>query len=423
MGIWPSVRLAFILGSLFMSLLIIVYWENMVRFDGGSMPVLYGPFHIGWNNRTNKDPSQPVTVSRSETATPATKPNITSVPVRQKKVGEKTKEEEEEELELKQERRKEETLEEEEKESSGVSAGDLEQKARKQRVADMCSQMKSSKEFHVMTRRFDQIRNEELNHLIVDDKHKIIYCYVPKVACTNWKKVMIILSEFPISPSTGKPYTDPKEIPIGIVHNGSNYLTFDKFPRLYGSLSHHLMAVKLQTYTKFLFVRDPFVRLISAFRNKFEKPNELFYKWFGSDILHHGNVSHVPGTAKEAFAAGLAPTFQQFITYLLDNKTEERSVFNEHWQQIYRMCHPCQVKYDFIGQLESLNTDAEQVLKLMKVDNLFIFPTAYQKQTVVSWVGDWFQQIPAEARRKLYKLYEPDFKLFGYPKPDGVVDD
>lgn len=42
-----------------------------------------------------------------------------------------------------------------------------------------------------------------------------------------------------------------------------------RFWRRYGSLSRHLMAVKLQQYTKFLFVRDPFVRLISAFRNKF----------------------------------------------------------------------------------------------------------------------------------------------------------
>lgn len=42
-----------------------------------------------------------------------------------------------------------------------------------------------------------------------------------------------------------------------------------RFWRHYGSLSRHLMALKLQHYTKFLFVRDPFVRLISAFRNKF----------------------------------------------------------------------------------------------------------------------------------------------------------
>lgn len=46
-------------------------------------------------------------------------------------------------------------------------------------------------------------------------------------------------------------------------------LFFTRFWRHYGSLSRHLMAVKLQHYTKFLFVRDPFVRLISAFRNKF----------------------------------------------------------------------------------------------------------------------------------------------------------
>ncbi|XP_029949848.1 carbohydrate sulfotransferase 12-like [Salarias fasciatus] len=417
MGTWPSIRLAFILGSLFMSLLIIVYWENILRLDAGSVPILYGPLHTGWNNRTNKDPSQPVNTSRSE----ATVPTTTHIPVQQDEEGQHW---EEEELEVKQERRKEETLEGNEKESSGVSAEDMEQKARKQRIMDVCSEMSSSEEFPAMKRSFNQIPNMELDHFIVDDKHQIIYCYVPKVACSNWKRMMMILSESQISPSSGKPYTDPVEIPTNIVHNGSNYLTFDKFPSIYGSLSHHLMAVKLQKYTKFLFVRDPFVRLISAFRNKFGKPNQVFYKRFGSVILRrYGGVSYLPDTAKEAFAAGLKPTFQQFITYLLDPQTERRELFNEHWRQIYRLCHPCQVKYDFIGRLETLDTDAEQVLKLMKVDNLLHFPSAYQNLTVVSWVRDWFEQIPFEARRKLYKLYEPDFKLFGYPKPDSVVDE
>lgn len=122
------------------------------------------------------------------------------------------------------------------------------------------------------------------------------------------------------------------------------------------------MAVKLQQYTKFLFVRDPFVRLISAFRNKFGRcvfvsqsvfvfelikqlylrewrPNEDFYGQFGSEILRrYGNVSGgLPETAAEAFAAGIKPTFQHFITYLLDPETERERIFNEHWRQVRSM--------------------------------------------------------------------------------------
>lgn len=156
-----------------------------------------------------------------------------------------------------------------------------------------------------------------------------------------------------------------------------------RFWRHYGSLSRHLMAVKLQQYTKFLFVRDPFVRLISAFRNKFGRcvfisqsvcdcacslrlsvaphiqlnntalvlelikylylcewrPNEDFYRQFGSEILRrYGNASGgLPETAAEAFAAGIKPTFQQFITYLLDPETERERIFNEHWRQVRSM--------------------------------------------------------------------------------------
>lgn len=89
--------------------------------------------------------------------------------------------------------------------------------------------------------------------------------------------------------------------------------------------------------------------------------------------------------------------------------------------QVYRLCHPCQIKYDFIGHLETLEEDTEHLLKLLKVDHLLRFPSGARNLTSTSWERDWFAQIPIETRKELYKLYEPDFELFGYNKPDGLL--
>ncbi|XP_071770595.2 carbohydrate sulfotransferase 12-like [Centroberyx gerrardi] len=420
MGTWRGLRVAFIVGSLFMILLIIVYWDDVGGFNlyplqdpkhdfdpcPRTAPV---PLHSISTSRPTVPPSSPFSLHTTRSTSPPLRSAQETGRAVEKRIDEERKEKEEE--------RKEENKEEEEKERR--RADDRRQEERKRRIMDVCS----GKGFPGKTRTFDQIPNRELDHLIVDDTHQIIYCYVPKVACTNWKRVMVVLSQSLVSPASGKPYTDPEAVPPDLVHNSSIHLTFAKFWRHYGSLSRHLMALKLQHYTKFLFVRDPFVRLISAFRNKFGRPNEDFYRQFGSVMLsRYGNVSgSMPATAAEAFAAGIKPTFQQFITYLLDPETERETAFNEHWRQVYRLCHPCQVQYDFIGRLETLETDSEQLLRILGVDHLLRFPTGARNRTAASWERDWFAQIPMAMRRELYKLYEPDFELFGYPEPDSVL--
>lgn len=292
------------------------------------------------------------------------------------------------------------------------------QDRRKQLLHDFCTNY--TLDFPGRNRSFDDIPNKELDHLIVDDRHGIIYCYVPKVACTNWKRIMIVLSESLLN--QGIPFLDPLEIPREHVHNSSVHFTFNKFWKRYGKFARHLMKIKLKKYTKFLFVRDPFVRLISAYRSKFEIENEEFYRSFAVTMLkRYTNHTDPPKSVVEAFAAGIKPSFSNFIQYLLDPRTEEHMPFNEHWRQVHRLCHPCQINYDFVGKLETLDEDAEYLLSLLNVDNVVQFPPSYHNRTVSSWEEDWFANIPVEWRRELYKLYEADFSLFGYSKPKTLL--
>lgn len=94
-----------------------------------------------------------------------------------------------------------------------------------------------------------------------------------------------------------------------------------------------------------MFVRDPFVRLISAYRDKFGRQNEPFYKTHGQNILRlYGNVTRLPRTMDQAFALGIHITFYNFIQYLVDPLTEKRVPFEPHWRQMHRLCHPCLIQ-------------------------------------------------------------------------------
>lgn len=295
----------------------------------------------------------------------------------------------------------------------------MRQAYRTQTVKQLCL-ANSSLNFPGKFKSFDKIPSHALDHLIVDDRHGVIYCFVPKVACTNWKRIMIVLSQNLKSPD-GTPYRNPLDIPSYVSHNATLHLTFNRFWRRFGRASRRLMRHKLKTYTKFIFVRDPFVRLISAFRNKFHQPNEDFYRQFGSVMLQrYANISKPPGSAHEAFAAGIRPSFQNFVKYLLDSRTETKEPFNEHWRQVYRLCHPCQIEYDFIGKLETLDDDAEQLLRILGMDKQIRFPPGYRNKTAVNWERDWFANVSLADRTKLYNLYEPDFRLFGYDKPETL---
>uniref|UniRef100_A0A3Q2DH00 Carbohydrate sulfotransferase n=1 Tax=Cyprinodon variegatus TaxID=28743 RepID=A0A3Q2DH00_CYPVA len=200
--------------------------------------------------------------------------------------------------------------------------------------------------------------------------------------------------------------------------NFENFIVDDSRKILYC----YVPKIRLRTYTKFLFVRDPFVRLISAFRQKFQSIDEPFYSNYGKTMVRlYRNQSDPPKTQREVIALGLQPTFYNFVQYLLDPRTERYGPFNEHWRQMHRLCHPCMLEYDFIGHQETLEEDAGELLKMLEVENKIHFPPT-KNATTSDFIKEWFKTVPLEDRRMLYNLYKWDFKIFGFKRPDEILD-
>ena len=224
------------------------------------------------------------------------------------------------------------------------------------------------------------LTRRELEFIIVDDKNKIIYCTIPKVGTTTWKRI----------------FADLRGLEKNVkIHR------WGLWSRLY-QYSAKERSQRLKSYFKFLFVREPLARLLSAFKDKF----------IGWDKA-------VSNSARAAIVNAYRPqdfnqnenrvNFSEFVQYF-SRKYVRR---NQHWRQYENLCHPCVIKYDFIGHLETLGEDASLVLKMAGIDNRVTFPPVH-KSTGSSDVVDYYSKVPARYINQLGERYRNDFEMFGY---------
>jgi len=221
---------------------------------------------------------------------------------------------------------------------------------------------------------------DNLGFIVVDDENKMIYCTIPKVSTTTWKTVLLDLR--------------------GVKTNKSVH-QWHLWKRLY-EYTEEEREIRLQTYFKFVFVREPLHRLLSAFKDKF----------IGYDLK-------VSRSDRNAIVKSYRPhdydpsgenqvSFPEFIKYF-----SEDIYRNQHWRQYEKLCHPCVINYDFIGHLETLEEDAALLLKMAGIDDRVTFPPVH-KSTRSFEVLEYFSQVPSEYINRIGELYRSDFEMFGY---------
>ncbi|XP_025951744.1 carbohydrate sulfotransferase 9 isoform X2 [Dromaius novaehollandiae] len=239
-----------------------------------------------------------------------------------------------------------------------------------------------------------------VSRIYVEDRHKILYCEVPKAGCSNWKRVLMVLNGLAAS---------AHNISHDDVHYGKHLKKLDSYD-LKG------IYTRLNTYTKTIFVRDPMERLVSAFRDKFEHPNSYYHPVFGKAIIK----KYRQNANEEALKTGSGVKFKEFIQYLLDS---HRPVgMDIHWEQVSKLCYPCLINYDFIGKFETLEEDANYFLQLVGAPAELKFPNfkdrhSSDERTNAEVVRQYLKKLSKQERQLTYDFYYLDYLMFNYTLP------
>ena len=258
----------------------------------------------------------------------------------------------------------------------------------------------------------------------VSDNVELLQCALLKVASSTWMRVLRQLE--------------------GLKEEKYPYRTlWHKLSISYGVNDPELTAMRYQTYTKFLIVRHPFSRLLSAYRDKFmvrsEYGDNLADKIIRINYLSNMNNKLIVQMRQELkrggskLTSGLSDdvikqlhrlnkkkgnfkiTFLEFLNFIISPK--HPNGFNgkdDHFNTASIVCNPCAIRYDIIAKYETLQNDSDLILEYLKTrhDHKVSFPKS--KFTSSDTCNDAYKEIPLTVRRSLYEIFKEDFLLFGY---------
>lgn len=165
-------------------------------------------------------------------------------------------------------------------------------------------------------------------YYFINETLKVIYCGIPKNACTLFKTMLVEHSS-----DWEKFYASSENI-----HHYLNRQARDT------KVSHLLSCLVSEEYFKFVVLRNPFDRAVSAYLDKFAKHSVP--ETFAQDVIQ--SVHHFLG---QPFDLQRGITFSQFVDYLV--RTPDKAL-NDHWRPQHNFT--AGVDFDFVGQFEDINS-------------------------------------------------------------------
>ena len=186
-----------------------------------------------------------------------------------------------------------------------------------------------------------------------------------------------------------------------------------------------------QPVFKFVFVRHPFERLVSAYHDKFivTKQQNIMRPM----IKYQQELVKNNGTYWNAVFLKVPnitfPNFVDFVLHEAQNTKGRIDGSSIHWWPFTQLCRLCEIKYDMIGHVETFNNDAQKIIDhfphyaiLHSMQNrLNRKVNGGHTQHTRDLTLKYFSQLTKQSISKLYFRYNHDFKLGGYEFPQKYI--
>ncbi|XP_023713378.1 carbohydrate sulfotransferase 11 isoform X3 [Cryptotermes secundus] len=236
-------------------------------------------------------------------------------------------------------------------------------------------------------------------HFLVNHEHKLLYCWIHKVASTSW---IALFSHLANRTHIAEYY---REIKVLSPKNAEEL---------------HRIATT-NDYYRLLVVRHPFQRLVSAYRDRIEDTSRFTSQaWIyvprifalTRPSLNRSQIFHISHQQQKL---SIVPKFKEFVEWLLIISPNKYDV---HWNRYSDHCRPCSIDYDAIIKMDNFSNEEVRVVCEMGLEHLNVSLQHLQPTSGGSTdfyiTCQYFQQLIPEEVKALYEIYSLDFQMFHY---------
>jgi len=230
----------------------------------------------------------------------------------------------------------------------------------------------------VLSRKFPRVLGSKF--AIISRKHRLIYIFIPKVACSSLKK-----SLFPLFDLENN--LDPHAV---------------RFPKI-----PVWEIIPQKEHFTFAFVRNPWDRLVSCYKDK------IRYYYPSNDKRVNGVYKQFLKLYGNRFYAEMTFTDFAMVVCGIPDSVSDLHFRSQHCSLV----HNGKLLPNFIGRFENLEKDFHEICRIngLSLELPHMFGNTAREKLGKAWVKtDYRSYYTRELEEMVGKRYSRDIDLFGY---------